>query len=301
MAIISLGHTVCGMTATLPCALILSTPQGSKHTHTWRQSLNSCGVDVTEITGCSAVDGENGWTGLPFGEGGFVLPLVPQTEWFVHLGSALESSGWRVLDSLSSRAREVTDKYGFFLEQRQAGLPCLSSVLVAPFSLVPEDGPFPCVIKGRRGSSGRAVRRARSSEEARAAVAELSPLFDDGLIVQPYQVLSDGAPADVRVHVLDGEIRAVLARTAAEGNWSTAVAAGASCVEYHGEFLEEACELALRAATLSRLRWVAVDMLILDDGLFVCEVNTIPGIAGATEVLGKTWLDGVVRDLVSSL
>jgi glutathione synthase/RimK-type ligase-like ATP-grasp enzyme len=278
--------------------LILSTPQGSRHTQVWCEALEALGAVVSRTTGSGVARSEDGWTSVPLGDGGLVLPLVPQTEWYVQLGEALSESGWEVLDSLSMRAREVTDKYGCFLEQRQAGLPCVSSVLVAPFSSVPEQGPFPCVVKARWGSSGRFVRRAYTLEEARAAVAELSLAFDDGLIVQPYRVRSDGAPADVRVHVLDGAIRAVLTREAGEGAWSTAMAAGASCYEYEGEFRDEASELAIRVAKLSGLRWVAVDMLILDEGLLVCEVNTIPGIAGTTAVLGKKWLYALVRDLI---
>jgi RimK family alpha-L-glutamate ligase len=145
--------------------------------------------------------------------------------------------------------------------------------------------PLPCVVKPRFGSWGVDVFRCRSRAELEQAVrliAGRSWFRRQGAIVQD---LMPTPGHDLRVLVAAGRVVGAARRVAAPGEWRTNVTLGGS-LERIPELPREAASLSLAAATALEADLVGIDLLPLDGGFVVIELN------GAAEFDDRYGLHG---------
>ncbi len=131
---------------------------------------------------------------------------------------------------------------------------------------------MPCVIKPRFGSWGLDVFRCRTRtelEETLRTVAERPWFGAQGALVQE---LLPTPGHDLRVLVAGARVVGAARRVAAPGEWRTNVALGGS-LERLFELPDEAASLSLAAAAAAGTDFVGIDLLPLDDGYAVVELN----------------------------
>ena len=153
---------------------------------------------------------------------------------------------------------------------RTAGIPQPRTAWVRapadPIELAP-----PIVVKPRFGSWGDEVHRCETERDARALLTTLAgrPWFRrHGALVQELVPPRDH---DLRVLVAGGRVIGAAARTAAAGEWRTNVSLGGR--KEHAEAPPAAAMLALAAARALGCDLVAVDLLPVDGGFVVLELN----------------------------
>ena len=152
----------------------------------------------------------------------------------------------------------------------RAGLPApLTCWLRSP------DGPLllpaPLVVKPRFGSWGADVARCATEAEARALLrsfADRSWFRRHGVLVQE---LVPSRGTDIRVLVAGGRAVGAAERTAAAGEWRTNVSLGGR--KAHADPGEEASTLAVAAAGALGCDLAAVDLLPVQGGFVVLELN----------------------------
>ena len=153
---------------------------------------------------------------------------------------------------------------------RRAGIPQpRTGWLRAPDD--PVEIPPPLVVKPRFGSWGDDVHRCETEGETRTLLAELAgrPWFRrHGALVQELVPPRDH---DLRVLVAGGRVIGAAARRAAAGEWRTNVSLGGH--KAHAEATPAAAALALAAARALHCDLVAVDLLPVDGGFVVLELN----------------------------
>jgi hypothetical protein len=133
------------------------------------------------------------------------------------------------------------------------------------------DCAFPCVVKPRFGSWGQDVYLCRTVDDLPAildAVSRRAWWSRHGALIQE---LVGVERRDVRVVVAGRRAVAGAQRTAAEGEWRTNVTLGGSVTL--AEVPEGAEELALAAARAIGIDFAGVDLLPLDGGWIVLELN----------------------------
>ena len=131
--------------------------------------------------------------------------------------------------------------------------------------------PAPLVVKPRFGSWGTDVHRCSTDAEARELLHALggrSWFRRHGALVQEL-VRSQGL--DLRVLVAGGRVMGAATRTAAPGEWRTNISLGGH--KAHADAGPKARELALAAAAALGCDLVAVDLLPLNGGFVVLELN----------------------------
>jgi RimK family alpha-L-glutamate ligase len=160
----------------------------------------------------------------------------------------------------------------------QAGLPHPRTELVAAW-LPPPQAELPLVLKPRFGSWGRDVVRCDTAEELAVALDEAAyrDWFDAaGGVLQP---LVPPRGFDLRIVVAGGLVVGAAKREARRGEWRTNVGLGARRVPVIPP--ADACELAVAAAESVGGDLVGIDLLPLDDGWTVLEVNGAVDFTGA--------------------
>ena len=131
---------------------------------------------------------------------------------------------------------------------------------------------LPCVVKPRFGSWGLDVFLCRTRAELAetvCTVAERPWFYRYGALVQE---LLPTPGHDLRVLVAGGRVSGAARRIAAPGEWRTNVALGGS-LERVFELPDEAASLSLAATAAAGTDFVGVDLLPLDDGFVVVELN----------------------------
>ncbi len=128
----------------------------------------------------------------------------------------------------------------------------------------------PVVAKPRFGSWGRDVELCCDRQALTRYVAEMGPRpwWAIGGIVQE---LVPPLGVDLRVVVAGGEVVGAAMRTAAPGEWRTTVAIGGTASKALPP--KDARELAIEATRALGIDFAGVDLLPLDDGWIVLEVN----------------------------
>lgn len=181
----------------------------------------------------------------------------------------LADRGVRVLNQATALLR-AHDKLLTAAHLEQAGVRHPRTALLEPGADLPMKPPF--VLKPRFGSWGVDVFRCRTPTEAAAVLQGIGrrPWFRrHGAIVQE---LLPSAGHDLRVVVAAGEVVGSVRRVAAPGEWRTNTALGGT-LEPIEEFPEEASRLALAAAAAIVADLVGVDLLPLNGGFMVLELN----------------------------
>ena len=129
---------------------------------------------------------------------------------------------------------------------------------------------YPVVAKPRFGSWGRDVELCCDRQALSRYVAEMEsrPWWSIGGVVQE---LVHPLGVDLRVVVAAGEVVGAATRTAALGEWRTNVAIGGTSSRAVPP--KDACELAIEATRALGIDFAGVDLLPLDEGWVVLEVN----------------------------
>jgi RimK family alpha-L-glutamate ligase len=182
--------------------------------------------------------------------------------------ASLEERGVRVLNPPSALLT-AHDKLLTARALARARLPHPRTRLVLAGEEVEADGPV--VVKPRFGSWGRDVVLCRSRSELALTLESFAhrPWFAaQGALVQD---LVTPRGFDLRVVVAGGTVVGAIARRAAPGEWRTNVALGGTRTPVDPPV--EACRLALAAAAAAGADLVGVDLLPIDGGWIVLELN----------------------------
>lgn len=198
-----------------------------------------------------------------------VLPTLDGVEPGLELVGELERRGVRVLN----RAPALLAAHDKLLTRDRllaAGLPHPRTAHVVP-GRRPDDPELPCVLKPRFGSWGQDVLRCRTREELECALELVAtrPWFrKHGAIAQE---LVQPVDADLRLVVAGDRVVAAGRRAAGAGEWRTNVTLGGTVVR--AELPAGTEELALAAARALGIDLVGVDLLPVDEGWTILELN----------------------------
>jgi RimK family alpha-L-glutamate ligase len=108
----------------------------------------------------------------------------------------------------------------------------------------------------------------------------------------------DHGGRDIRVFVVGGTVLGAIERRAPEGEWRTNVAIGGSATPC--DLPADWAELAVRAAAVVGADYAGVDLLpSRDGGVFVLEVNGIPGWEGFQKATGIDVAGAIVGQLIA--
>jgi RimK family alpha-L-glutamate ligase len=200
----------------------------------------------------------------------------------------LEAVGVRVLNR-SFTLRAAHDKLITARVLVEAGLPHPRTEHIWPGGPLPELE-LPAVVKPRFGSWGRDVLLCRTLKELSRSLDRVRQRPWYGATGALVQELVPPAGRDLRIVVAGGRVVGAINRVAAPGEWRTNIALGATRVPVDPP--GDACRLALAAARAVKGDLVGIDLLPVDEGWVVLEVNGAvdfsPDYAPGEDVYGRT-------------
>ena len=207
----------------------------------------------------------------------------------------LEERGVPVINSPRAIERAVDKFYTSALLQ-EAGLPTVDTVVceraAEAMAAVREFGDV--VIKPIFGSMGHGIVRVSDPDVAFRVVKTLESMRT----VFYVQRAVDHGGRDYRLFVIGGRVLAAIERRAAEGDWRSNVARGATAAAFEAPAEWQA--MALRAAAAIGADYAGVDLLPAPDGrVYVLEVNGIPGWEGLQRATGVDVAGAIVDHMVS--
>jgi RimK family alpha-L-glutamate ligase len=216
----------------------------------------------------------------------------------------IEEHGVPVINPARAIERSV-DKFYTDARLREAGLPTPDTVVCeriddATASIramlertPPDGGERAVVIKPIFGSMGHGIVRVTDPDVAFRVLQSL----DQIRAVFYIQRAIDSGGRDVRVFVVGGRVIGAIERRASGGDWRTNVSRGGSAGAF--DLPSAWAALALRAAAAIGADYAGVDLLpSKDGGVFVLEVNGIPGWQGLQLATGTDVAGTVIDHLV---
>jgi RimK family alpha-L-glutamate ligase len=224
-----------------------------------------------------------------------VLPTLDGVDDGLHRLGQLEHRGVHVLNPPAALLA-AHDKLTTATRLRQADLPHPRTALVS--GDVPPGVAPPAVVKPRFGSWGRDVFRCDDDGTLRDTLRRLRsrPWFvRRGALVQE---LVPPRGEDLRVIVAGGEVVGAVRRVAAAGEWRTNVALGARRVPAVPS--AEARRLALAAAGAVGGDLVGIDLLPVDHGYVIIEVNGCVDLTEDYSFGPESVFDEIARRLVAA-
>jgi RimK family alpha-L-glutamate ligase len=203
----------------------------------------------------------------------------------------IEKRGVPVINAARAIERSVDKFYTSALLQ-EAGLPTPDTVVCenAAEAMAAVAAMGDVVIKPIFGSMGHGLVRVSDPDVAFRVVRSLEQLRT----VFYVQRVVDHGGRDVRVFVLGGRVLGAIERLAPDGDWRTNVSRGgrATAIELPAEW----ADLALRAAAVIGADYAGVDLLpSRHGGVFVLEVNGIPGWQGLQQATGLDVAAAIVE------
>lgn len=203
----------------------------------------------------------------------------------------LEEAGVPVINSPRAIERAVDKFYTNALLQ-QAGLPTVDTVVCErsadAMAAVREFGDV--VIKPIFGSMGHGIVRISDPDVAFRVVKTLEMTR----AVFYVQRAIDHGGRDYRLFVVGGRVLAAIERRAAEGDWRSNVARGATAIAFDPPARWQ--QMAVRAAAAIEADYAGVDLLPGADGrIYVLEVNGIPGWEGLQKATGMDVAGAIVQ------
>jgi len=214
---------------------------------------------------------------------------------------SIEDHGIPVVNSPRAIERSV-DKFYTDARLRKAGLPTPETVVteradeaMAAIRAMLEDHAPPgteraVVIKPLFGSMGHGIVRVSDPDVAFRVVQSL----DQTRPVFYVQRAIDSGGRDVRAFVVGGRVLGAIERRAKSGDWRTNVSRGGSARAFELPAAWEA--LAIRAAAAIGADYAGVDLLPSNDGgVFVLEVNGVPGWQGLQHATGIDVAGAIVE------
>jgi len=205
----------------------------------------------------------------------------------------IEDRGVTVMNSPRAIERSVDKFYTTALLQ-EAGLPTPETVVCenTADAMAAVEAMGDVVIKPIFGSMGHGIVRVSDPDVAFRVLRSLEqvrPVF----YVQ--RVLDHGG-CDVRVFVVGGRVLGAIERRAPDGDWRTNVSRGGMARPFPLPIAWE--QFALRAVAAVGADYAGVDLLpVRDGGVFVLEVNGIPGWRGLQTATGLDVATVIVEHL----
>ena len=216
----------------------------------------------------------------------------------------IEEHGVPVINAPRAIERSV-DKFYTDARLREAGLPAPDTLVceriddAMPWihAVLEETPPAGCeravVIKPIFGSMGHGIVRVTDPDVAFRVLQALDRIR----AVFYVQRAVDSGGRDVRVFVVGGKVVGAIERRTAGGDWRTNVSRGGSARAF--ELPSAWASLALRAVAAIGADYAGVDLLPLKDGgVFVLEVNGIPGWQGLQRATGIDVAGTVVEHVL---
>jgi len=152
----------------------------------------------------------------------------------------------------------------------------------------------PLILKLLRGTQGTGVIFAESKASVESMLETIWSLGED-IMIQRFIAESKGK--DIRVLVIDGEVRAAMRRIGAEGEFRSNIHRGG--VGEPVKLSKEYERVAVKAASAAGLQLAGVDILESSSGPMVIEVNASPGFEGLEEAtkrnIAKMFVEAAVR------
>jgi RimK family alpha-L-glutamate ligase len=209
----------------------------------------------------------------------------------------IEERGVAVMNSPRAIERAVDKFYTTALLQ-EAGLPTPETVVcegldeaMPAVRAMLADGGY-VIVKPIFGSMGHGLVRLSDPDVAFRVLRSL----DQVRTVFYLQRAIDHGGRDIRAFVVGGRVLGAIERWAVEGDWRTNVARGGSARAF--ELPSEWQRLALAAAAAVGADYAGVDLLpSRDGGVFVLEVNAIPGWQGLQRATGLDVAGAIVESL----
>jgi len=251
--------------------------------HTRRESLTSTGVPILDADVVLARI-------IPGGSLEQIIFRVDALHW-------IEDRGVLVVNPPRAIERSV-DKFYTTALLCEAGLPSPETVVCESvtdaMTAVRRMGDV--VIKPIFGSLGHGMVRVSDPDVALRVMRAL----DQTRPVFYVQRAIDHGGRDVRVFVVGGRVLGAIERRAADGDWRTNVARGASAEPF--ELPAAWAQLAVRAAAAIGADYAGVDLLPSRDGeVYVLEVNGIPGWEGLQKATGLHVAGAIVEHVIARL
>jgi ribosomal protein S6--L-glutamate ligase len=152
----------------------------------------------------------------------------------------------------------------------------------------------PLILKLLRGTQGTGVIFAESKASVESMLETIWSLGED-IMIQRFIAESRGK--DLRVLVIDGEVRAAMRRIGPEGEFRSNIHRGG--VGEPVKLSKTYERIAVRAAAATGLRLAGVDILESSKGPMVIEVNASPGFEGLEEAtkqnIAKLFIEAAAR------
>ncbi|MCE3007150.1 MAG: 30S ribosomal protein S6--L-glutamate ligase [Bacteroidetes bacterium] len=148
-------------------------------------------------------------------------------------------------------------------------------------ALLQEVGGAPVIIKLLEGTQGLGVVLAESKTAAQSVIEAFSGL-QANILVQEF--IKEAGGADIRAFVVDGRVVAAIRRQGVKGEFRSNLHRGGQAVPI--TLSPEETQAAIAAAKAMRLGIAGVDILPSNQGPFVIEVNSSPGLEGIETATG---------------
>jgi RimK family alpha-L-glutamate ligase len=207
----------------------------------------------------------------------------------------IEERGVPVINSPRAIERAV-DKFYTSALLREAGLPSVDTVVCerAADAMAAVRAFGDAVIKPIFGSMGHGIVRVSDPDVAFRVVKTL----ETTRAVFYVQRAIDHGGRDYRLFVVGGRVLAAIERRAADGDWRSNVARGATATPFDAP--AEWRDLAVRAAAAIDADYAGVDLLQDPDGrVYVLEVNGIPGWEGLQQATGVDVAGAIVEHVAA--
>jgi len=207
----------------------------------------------------------------------------------------IEDRGVPVMNSPRAIERAV-DKFYTSALLREAGLPTPETVVCerAADALAAVEAFGDAVIKPIFGSMGHGLLRVSDPDVA----FRVAKTLETTRAVFYVQRAIDHGGRDYRLFVVGGRVLAAIERRAAEGDWRSNVARGATATAFDAP--SEWQQLAVRAAAAIEAEYAGVDLLQGQDGrVYVLEVNGIPGWEGLQSATGVDVAGAIVEHVTA--
>jgi RimK family alpha-L-glutamate ligase len=206
----------------------------------------------------------------------------------------IEERGVPVMNSPRAIERSVDKFYTTALLQ-EAGLPTPETVVCEGMgeAMAAVRAMGDVIVKPLFGSMGHGMVRVSDPDVAFRVLRSLQQVR----AVFYVQRAVDHGGRDVRVFVVGGTVLGAIERRAPDGEWRTNVSGGGSARPF--DLPPAWAELALRAAAAVGADYAGVDLLpSREGGVFVLEVNGIPGWHGLQQATGLDVAGAIVEHLV---
>lgn len=212
--------------------------------------------------------------------------------------SVLEQLGVAVINK-AEVLKLVNDKWGQFELFAKAGLPIPKTMLVSKetsLERIAHEFAFPLILKRVDGAYGQGVLLINDKLTLKDTMETLFSI-DEGIKLVVQEFVQESKGISVRAFVVGGEIVDAIVKKSTIGSFKSLHNNGLDGVIEQYPISEEIKQLSQKAMDVTGLEYTAIDYLISNEGLKLCEVNGAPGL----KIHGEKGADALVEYIVSRI